>query len=332
MEKVATELSDKELREQQSDKIVNFLTRIGAYEYVQKLLSDPESRNELSFEKFRDFLVRINGIARDIPIKERKIDEKEIIISGGVDTFLMPKYEDKEILLKEAFDSIDKIKPGDEAYLLPAVVNAVHLFPDGNGRTSRILHTLLKSKSNEEFIQNLKLAVDYDGRFKSADISAGFVYAEIEKIILMKHGMKFEDNKSFSAIMPDGRTGLIARGEKPKTQKAIKFMSLCDTDMSYCFISASEYLKEISIFEKVFDKKLPLFIVSAEKMVQELTEDDWDEIIKRYYLLKKEHVEVLIDIFIKPEAYKNLDGSMNLRDYFIQEIQNELKKNQEAGV
>lgn len=330
MENEPEELTDIELREQQADKIVNFLTRIAAYEYVQKLLSNPESRNELSFEKFRDFLVRINGIARDIPTNERKIDEKEIIISGGPDTFLMPKFEDKEILLKEAFDSINKINPGDEAYLLPAVVNAVHLFPDGNGRTSRILHTLLKSKSDEEFIENLKLAVGYEGRFETADVSPGIVYMEIEKIIMIKYGIKFEDSKNFSPIMPDGFAGLFAQDEIVKTQKAQRFMYLCHIDMPYCFISASKYLKEKNFFEKVLDKKSYGLIISPNKMEQELSETDWDEIINRYYQLKKEHVEVLIYSFVKPEAYKNLDGSMNLKDFFIKKIQDELKKNQEA--
>ena len=67
--------------------------------------------------------------------------------------------------------------------------------------------------------------------------------------------------------------------------------------------------------------------ISPIKMEKELNEDDWDKIIKRYYDLKKEHVEVLIDLFVRPDLYKTMDGSENLKDYFINRIQRRLQEN-----
>ena len=179
MNEASVEINEKELREKQADKIIDFLNKIHAFEYTQKLLHDPELKNELSFENFKEFLIRINGIARDIPISGRSTDGNTVYLSG-FDEALVPMHEQKEEILEDAFDSLDKIQPGDEAYMLPAVINAVHLFADGNGRTSRIMHTLLQSKNEEEFERNLRLAVGYEGRYNTSDINPGLVRVDIE--------------------------------------------------------------------------------------------------------------------------------------------------------
>lgn len=330
MEKIRTEVDEeKDLREHQAEKITDFLTRIGAYEYVHNLVSNLEQVDKPSFEEFRDFLVRINGIARDIPINQRATDGRTVYLSG-FDSALVPKHDDKEIILKEAYDSLDKINSGDEAYLLPAVVNAVHLFADGNGRTSRILHTLLESKSEEEFTKKLKLAIGYNGRYDAANINPAIVSVDIDKIVLMRHGIQFEGNKEYSPIFPEGFGLLFASIEEPTMPKAKQFMDIRKIDQPYCFVSAYEYLKEKGILQKVLLKIPSGLTLSPLKMEQELTETDWDEIINRYYQIKKEEVEILIDAFVKPESYKNLNGSMNLRDYFLKEIKKRFEEFKKA--
>lgn len=328
MEEGPNEISEKEFRAAQAEKIIDFLTRIGAYEYIQKLISNPEADQSLSFDKFKDFLTRLNGIARDIPISERKTDGETVYLSG-FDEALVPRQEDKEAILKDAYEAMSKISSGDEAYLLPATVNAVHLFADGNGRTSRVLHTLLtKFESNEKFIEKLRLALSEDGRYETADINPARVRTDIDKIILNRHGIKFENEKEWSPIFPNGFRRLFASTEEVENPKAKEFMSLRRTDQSYCFISAYEYLKEKDLISKNVIELRGGVALSPSKMDQLLSEADWEEILNKYYELKKEHVEILIDAFVKPEEYKNLDGSMNLRDYFLSEIHKRLQKNE----
>jgi len=326
MEEQPIEVNEKEFRAQQAEKLVGFLNKIGAYEYIQKLKLNPETGDEPSFEEFRDFLLRINGILRDIPISERTADGKTVYLEG-FDPALVPKQEDKEGLLKEAYQAVGNIQGGDEEYLLPAVVNAVHLFADGNGRTSRVLHTLLQSKSEEEFTKKLQTSVSDSGRYDTADISPALISTDIEKIVLMRHGIQFEDNGEYSPIFPEGFGHLFASIEEPKTPKAKEFMSFRRIDQPYCFISAYEYLKAKDLLSKVTVEIPSGLTLSPLKMEKELTEDDWNEIIKEYYGLKKEHVKVLIDTFVEPHSYKNVDGSMDLRDYFIKKIQERLEKN-----
>ncbi len=326
MEEMKLETNDEPLRVQQADKIIDFLNRTGTYEYVQNLISHPELKKQFTFEEFKNFLIRINGIARDLPTSQRREDGETVYLEG-IDTVLMPRHEDKEGILKVAYDSIEKVSPGDEAYLLPAVVNAVHLFADGNGRTSRVLHTLLHSKSEEEFTERLRLAVGKNGRYDTYDISPGLIDGDIEKIVLMRHGIQFEDNGKYSPIFPEGFGNLFATTEKPTAQKADEFMSLCKHNQAYCFIAAYEYLRERKLIEKVTIKNSNGHMLSPLKMEQELGEEDWKSVIEAYYRIKKEHVGVIIDAFVEPNKYKNIEGDMNLKDYFLKKIQERLESN-----
>ena len=320
MEGDPDKLIEKGLRIQQVEKIVGFLNKVGAYEYAQKLISNPELRAEFPFEEFKDFLVRLNGIARDIPINQRKSDGENVYISG-FDEALVPNHKDKEDILMDSYNAINKVSSEDISYLLPAVINAVHLFADGNGRTSRILHTLLtKFESPDDFIERLRLAVGEDGRIETEDINPSIVGTDINKIVLIKHGFQFENDKDWSPIFPKGFCLLFIRTEKVTSKKAQEFVGLLQTDQPECFISASEYLTEKGILSQNVSHLDDGVALSPLKMEQNLTDADWDAIMERYYSLKKEHVEILIDSFVKPDTYKNLDSSMNLRDYFLMEI------------
>jgi hypothetical protein len=329
MENIPQQINENELRDQQAEKIVNFLTKIGAHEYAQKLLSHPEEKNDFTFEKFKDFLVRINGIARDISISERKADGETVYLSG-FDEALVPQHADKESILQDAYSALYKVSSGDSAYMLPAVINAVHLFADGNGRTSRIMHTLLeKDQSAEDFTKKLRRAVEQDGRRTSEDINPAIVRTDVDKIILTRHGTRFENEKDWSPVFPDSFGLLFASSEGVISPATKKFMEIRRTDQPYCFIAAQEYLQEQNKLSENVREVQGGIALSPAQMDRNLTETDWDEIMKRYYALKKEHVEILIDAFVQPDVYKNLDGSMNLKDYFIDQIRKRLQENQE---
>ena len=113
MEKEVNAINDAELRIQQTEKVVDFLNKIGAYEYVQNILSDTEAKEAVSFEEFRDFVVRLNGIVRDIPIDERGSDGDSVYISNYHGETWVPNHNDKEGILKDAYNAITKIAPGD---------------------------------------------------------------------------------------------------------------------------------------------------------------------------------------------------------------------------
>ena len=325
-----------QFRQEQGEKVIEFLKRINAFEFFQKLANNPEKVREIKFDDLNDFLVRLNGIARNIPIHKREADGEKVYFEGFIDRALVPRQEDKEPLLEEAFDARQDLQnPEDFSYMLPAVTNAVHLFADGNGRTSRMLNILLTPHtSQEEFENKLNKALGEHGRFESLDVNPAFLNVDIENIVLKRHGLKFKEGTE-SPLLPDGLVRLFTL-EDVQSEKAKEFNGKREIDPRICFIAAYNYLKTHNLLDKVIatNEDFPEITVenykalSWGKMDHILTEDDWQNILDDYYAIKRESVEVLIDIFIHPDEYKNIEG-ITLRDLFIQKVLGQYSKNKQ---
>jgi hypothetical protein len=330
MEKIRQE---KILREKQAGRVIDFLDHMGAYEYVQNVLEGNGPKP--SFEDFNNFLQRLNGIARGIPIKKRSLDGQNVQLSGFIENALIPRHDDKAELLKYAYGNIEKINKDEIKYLIPAVINAVHLFSDGNGRTSRIIYQLLERyASKADFERSLKLSLGQHGRYDSPDINPGLIGPDVEKIVLKKYGWEFPENK-----YPIGPGSLsvgkgISGPEISKLDKEYESYALAKRCLD---ISRDDPLYVLNAIRSVLgDERLKTFItdkytlckISPLKMVDQLTSDQWQQILDSYYQLKKEHVETIIDSFITPDNFSPYESErINLKDYFIQEIQGNYENN-----
>ena len=121
------EMTEADQRSEAAKKIIEFIDRSGAYDYFKKLLSSGSGDNKKpTFEEFEDFLIRLNGIAREIPIHERSFDGDGVMLQGWVEETTVPKHSDKEGLLREAFDAASRLEKSDLKYLIPAF----HLIKD----------------------------------------------------------------------------------------------------------------------------------------------------------------------------------------------------------
>jgi len=320
-----------ENRERQGEKIADFLRRINAFDFFQKLKEDSPLSEGIPFEEFKDFLIRINGIARNTPISDRRFDGKGVALTGFIDEATVPKQEDKENLLKEAFVARTHLKyPEDTAYMLPVVLTAVHPFADGNGRTSRVLNLLLTAHpTSERFFESLQKALGEDGRFDSLDINPSYISLEIEKKILERHG--FTENQ-----LPDGLTR-SRTNEDVTGQDAKNFFKKFKADGRYCFIAMYTYLNSKGILEAVVKTKsdFPDFnlednykAISPSKMEEIFTQEDWDNLLNEYYKIKRESVEILIDVFVNPDDYISDKSGVTLREQLIEKVQQNLLDNQ----
>jgi hypothetical protein len=323
----------KIFRDKQADKIIQFLDRINAYEYFQNLLKGEEQKP--AFEDFENFLVRLNGIARDIPIKKRSEDGDGVRLSGLFDTALVPDHKDKIEILKYAYDNLEKINEEDLKYLVPAVINAVHLFKDGNGRTSRIIYQLLeKYSSKTDFEHNMKMGLGNYGRQDSPDINPGLIFSEVREIVLKKQGWQFSDNKwpigPGSLSIGKGISGPDIRKLDKKHESydiAKKCLDIYSIDNLYVLNAIHSVLGDEKI-ESFISDKYTVSKISPIRMIDQLTTDEWQKIIDSYFQLKKEHVETMIDSFVNPDNFKTEEGS-NLKDLFIERIQRDYERNKE---
>ena len=328
------EALDKAKRPERAEAVIKFLDKVGAYDFFQEISRSEDEKNKITFEQFQSFLTRINGIVRDIPIHERKKDGENVQISGGLlgEVILPPRHEDKGGLLNEAFEASMSLDVADNAYMLPAVINNLHLYNDGNGRTSRILHLLLQSKDKASFDVALKKALMPDGRFDTRDINPGIVSWEIEQHVLQNHGWSFDKEKKKRGGHEKLKGGIASaewgevdfNGEEALRGNIEKYKKISSSDdLMYLLTATIETLSDDVYDSILVNEKL----ISPPKL-KNLKEKEWKEIFSAYYNLKKEHIETLMWIFRDPETYRNpWNEEETLKDYFIRKIEDEYKEN-----
>ncbi len=328
--------AEAETRDAQAEKVIDFLDRINAYEFFEGLRSDPKNLKEIYFEQFEDFLMRINGIARDIPIAERQADGDGVHLESKVDSASVPNHEDKLPILKEAYEAVPNLAHQEDlAYMLPLIINAVHLFVDGNGRSSRIMHLLLKSHaSKEEFNGELKKALGEYGRYYSYDVSPNILAVDVEKIVLAHHGVAFgTENNGWDPQPPEGVTHFWNGIEYPQSEGGKKFKKLFRDDYHFSFIVAYNYLKERNLLDQTIvnyrrdGEDEDRLMLSPAKMDEILQPEDWDNLIHNLDVLKRERVETMVRAFVEPEKYTTLDGTSTLRDELIKKVTEENQRN-----
>jgi len=237
---------------------------------------------------------------------------------------LPPAHQDKEMLLQQAFEAAKDLDGEDASYLLPAVINSVHLFVDGNGRTSRIMHLLLGAETKEAFDAELKKALGVEGRLDTEDINTGLIDYEIEEEVTRKHGYDFSASDPNSLGKLKGGIASAEYDQLDSQDESIKknFKQLekinNSNDVYYILTAIAEALPDEKFGSVLRDNGM----ISPLKM-QNLSAEEWEKIFNNYYGLKREHVMTLIDIFKHPEEHLNTDDEdepETLKDFFIGEI------------
>ncbi len=317
------ENTEDDVRAKTSEKITSFLEKTNAYEKIESILD--QHKEKINFEEFMGLIVRLNGIIRDIPIHERSIDGERVQVEGWIDSYIPPRQSDKEGLLKKAYESSSHVDDEDVKYLIPAVINAVHLFLDGNGRTARLLHQILKKHdSKNNFLDDIKKAMDKDGRYETFNINPGLIAARINDILLARHGWTSDHNR-----LGVFRSGLLTLEldkmdkEKPKYPLIKELVTASKQDAFYV-VTAIHEISSPEQAQQIVSKKYRDGI-SLEKMEEVLSEEELKEILERFWELKKEYVDILIDIFVKPDEYKttNDEKEIRVKDLFINKIKEE---------
>lgn len=228
--------------------------------------------------------------------------------------------------------------------MIPAVINALHFFEDGNGRTSRIVHLLLRGfETKDEFMTEARKALGEYGRFDSYDINPGLVSFEVDYFILKKYGWEFNEERQgvrlgkiesgFATVEFDQiRVGRI---QHPLSQYALEFHKLYRSDAHVGLTALRQALGDECIvsLQKTYDDSVML---SPLTMLEILKPEEWAGLLDAFYDLKKEKVHILIDMFEHPDAYRlkpfffDRDVEVNLKDYFIKRVKSEYDKNQQA--
>lgn len=350
-------------RDAQAEKLVTFLDKIKAKETFNTEANKREFIENMSFEEFKEWLQRLNGILRDIPINDRGFHDQDVMLEpnpelSGTFRALMPesvteytpKLEDKEDLLGELFTLVQDMANRDcvmtdIATLVSAGVNAIHSFDDGNGRTSRLLHFLLTTNysGDPDQIHNLKNLLGEKGRiFLNIDPSCAkeatvdFIFSNILKI------------DTSDKNTPTSLSEFIIRGNGEEMEDLLKenippefidaFQKHIIGDGSELgFFAVYEFLKEKDELDQVAypiheNGQLEYTLLRIADLVRFLKPEEYREILDRYWKMKKLSVSILMNSLSNPQNYVlegtrgvDIQKGQTIKDYFIRELDRKQK-------
>lgn len=279
-----------EKREDNFLSTVNFLKRID----LQNIVESPEKKDKfiknITFNEFQNFLLRINGLLRDVPTSKREFNAGEqaksivdIKNEEGEVLYCPPLKDDKMQLLNDSLDSLKRmiIKGNryDGAIMLGATINAIHPFEDGNGRTARMVTTLLASSKGE------LRALDVN-----PEVLQPFIEIYIKDVVYKLKSLPPTEISASSIIIPglDYKTNI-------ELQYAFEndFLNIFDACNIFC-------KKEGDNFEEICFSSSGVF--SVDKFFDKYSTKILD-FINTYRELKNKYIKVLIDVFENPKRY-----------------------------
>jgi len=346
-ERIEREQQDAGKREENAERIMRFLSLTSKIEplhgkKVEEIFSGDDSKREfidkLQPEEFIELLSGINGILRDKNKEQWKMDGENVEISSMIETIIPPDFKDKPELFMEALSAAKEMnKQGrsleDIAILLASSINAVHGFNDGNGRTSRLVYSLLTKNfegRDKEEIQKVLLG---EGRME-INIDPGHIDYKIERMMKELADVNFQDEGG-EKIRNVFWVNVNERREGIDQEKIDKLQHMID---GKTFMSVPAFYEYFSNHPEIeygkYIRNVPgAHVLIMDELMKDLDNEKIQEIIDNLYEMKKERVEKIIDCVANPDKkeYKIDENGqkMQLFDYYKNEIKKEQERNQQ---
>ncbi|MBL7057993.1 Fic family protein [Patescibacteria group bacterium] len=219
--------------------------------------------------------------------------------------------------------------------MISSSINAIHLFEDGNGRTSRLFYTLLTENYSEiKYNRYLSEILGEFGREK-IDINPVIVSGKIEDI--MREDILRECGEEYAWLgttrySEDLFKQAITEVEKKEFKKLESDNSSIFSFSLYNQISSRENSDKYKKKSYNSNGKLTRIRILLDELLPDLDNEDIGGISGDYWKLKKRYVEILIDAIVNPERYKttdNNDQDITIKEFFEHEIDRKVEVNLE---
>lgn len=258
--------------------------------------------DRLSEKQFMDLINGLNGIIRGAKRKDWVMSDQQMQIAGAMEseTVTPPATIDRPELLSKLFRAAKEMNEKhrtmeDIGLLLAVTLNAIHPWEDANGRTTRLLYTLIAegySDVSKDKISNLMS--EYGTDELATDTRP--ISRELEGLI------RKACNPDFSHLLNDVPTKDFAFPEEisENTKKAVISAYKAD-GMKELAYAASNLLKNRPEKEKYYrDFPNGLKVVMFDELVRDLSNDEISALLDAYFHLKTRKVELLIDAISHP--------------------------------
>lgn len=348
-------------RDKRADAMLRFLHLVKKIEAFrgkdfEEIFSREDNKREfienLKPEQFQQLLDGVNGILRKKDRRDWQMDGQTVELRSAIDWgegYRPPRHEDKPDLLRQTLAAAQEMNRhgdelGDIGLMAAAALNAIHPYNDANGRTGRMMHLLLARDFEGAAKKELKEVLSETGRDK-IDINPGWLRTDIDRLIKIDLGIE-GGTKNKDRVL--GLTGLvISENEEPvqeeskkfkaevKDEDKSKFLELFERDEEHFYYAIFDYLSGRPDRQKYLLKSEKFSRIMIGPLIESLGQGEVEEILNRYYALKKKYVEILIDSLAhpdKPQYRTQRQGQeRSFRDNLKIHIQENIEREQEKA-
>ena len=297
---------------------------------------------ELNRDGAYKYLMTLNGILRGVDRSERGVRS-----NIQVGEHMAPSRKVQGIILNDITESLKGIKDNHyRATLAYYTVNNLHLFADGNGRTSRAVYEIFDNPnfnlSGENFVHKTNLVDESSGHWKferAHGIQSTMTAYQLARGILAEKWAR--DDKIDPRINEMNSRIEILFGETPDvyltddaennlTPQEKKAINLAFHDGDVALLSLCRILKIKGTSDEVISDSIKTYPNDANKyMAIEVekkdmdtgapnekshqtfsgwTADDYRTFLEGFQIVQRDSQRTLNDIFSNPESYKRTDG------------------------
>lgn len=308
-------------RVQQAERVVRFFEKTG----FREILSDTEKKQELiatmDLEELISMLTRLNGIIIGLPPGDREIytDKHDVlhpITKKSLHVGAPPEMQ-QFMLEKHLVEALPDV---DSEYLpdfIASSINFIHLFPDGNGRLSRLIYFILSNESAgmdpEDISRRItELLEEHNGDY---NFNPGIVYKYLDERLL-----KETPNLHFTNIpnMYKRAAAQLEAGIEVPDKYKVCIAAIMDDDPVTAVVASKHYVisrgHELETYLKGKENKSRL---DSAKILNEMsfqpTAAEW---IGAYENAKRWRYKVLVDMYTNPDEHIDEETGAPMRDLF----------------
>lgn len=317
-------------------KTVRIMRAMHAQEIFETPVQSKEFLDNLSFGEFIRWTALINGVETGIPIHEREIGSNSYIESysnvskSSHCRYLPPHSEYRIILLQKAFKKAQSIKDPKVAGLtLSFAMNAIHPYDDGNGRTGRVIYSLLSrgySGSDDDNQYYSEMLENFNGRKM---INPNSLAAGLDQVVTNELYDKIRNDSGYGNLIPITHISSAYRypddkwaelGDEVAENLAISKDLSNEDRQALHYVLQDKNFAIIPIF-KTFSpdriapfmaKRLPEYddgttYIDGKRFALSLSSEDINNLFEEAISLKNEFIEKIINFSDRPDAEKYIN-------------------------
>ncbi len=310
-------------------RLVKLMDKLHAEEQFSSLENRKEFIKNLTFEDLQNWLIRVNGMVRELPAAQRTLDGSGVVevsnnFGYAAAEYVPPAKGDRQELLSEAFNAAHGLEPEKAATLLGLSINTIHPFMDGNGRTSRFVYTMLAhgydgSQEDKQLLNDVlengegRKVVDLDPT--RAKLSERWSQNRVAKVA-NEHGYqgKLPNYSYLGSAYEAGDVGTycpdtLLVGEHVSADARAKLHAVLmekDFNMPNLFAHCFEEDRKPEDFMRSFEDGR--MIIENGKLIGQMTEEEIARLRMGQDEIKKEYVQGLVRVFANPENAELADS------------------------